>query len=218
MTPRSYRIAKRGLDLLVAVPLALISLPVQAVIALAVAARLGRPVLFRQIRPGLHAKPFTLLKFRTMHHVDPLRGRIDDAARVDSLGMWLRASSLDELPSLWNVVRGDLSLVGPRPLLMSYLQRYSPEQSRRHDVPPGLTGLAQVNGRNATTWEERLRWDVAYVEAACMSLDLRILARTAGLVVSRHGVSAPGEATMPEFQPRPNTQPPVCTVDAQVPR
>ncbi|WP_168583431.1 sugar transferase [Gephyromycinifex aptenodytis] len=203
MTTRWYRFNKRALDLAVAAPLALLSLPVQAVVALAVGLRLGRPILFRQVRPGLHAQPFTLLKFRTMHHLDPARGRVDDASRLDGFGAWLRASSLDELPSLWNVVRGDLSLVGPRPLLVSYLQRYSPEQARRHDVPPGLTGLAQVNGRNATTWEERLRWDVAYVDRACMRLDLHILARTVGIVLSRHGVNAPGEATMPEFQPQP---------------
>lgn len=195
----SARRAKRVLDVGIALPAAVVTLPVQAVVAAAVRVRLGSPVLFRQPRPGLHGEAFELTKFRTMHHVDPARGRVDDASRLDGFGRLLRATSLDELPTLWNVVRGDLSLVGPRPLLVAYLDRYTPEQARRHDVPPGLTGLAQVAGRNAVSWEERLRLDVEYVESADLFLDLRILARTVALVLRRDGVSAPGEATMREF-------------------
>jgi len=200
---RGYLRAKRALDLALAVPVVVVTLPVQAAVAAVVWARLGRPVLFRQQRPGLHGEPFDLLKFRTMHPATP--GREDDAARLDPAGTVLRSTSLDELPSLWNVVKGDLSLVGPRPLLMRYLDRYTPEEARRHDVRPGLTGLAQVNGRNATTWEDRLRWDVEYVDRACLRLDLEILCRTALVVLRREGVSAPGEATMAEFRPLPAT-------------
>lgn len=199
MTP-GYRRVKRALDLTLAVPALIVSLPIQAGVAAAVRYRLGSPVLFRQTRPGLHGEPFDLLKFRTMHPVSP--GREDDASRLDSFGAFLRATSLDELPSLWNIVRGDLSLVGPRPLLMRYLPRYTPEEARRHEVPPGLTGLAQITGRNATTWEDRLSFDVEYVDHACLALDLRILARTALMVVRREGISAPGEATMTEFRPQ----------------
>ncbi len=195
-----YDVAKRTLDLSVSVPVALASLPIQALIALAVRRRLGSPVLFRQTRPGLGGRPFTMVKFRTMHPVDPARGWTDDASRMDPFGAWLRSTSLDELPTLWSVVRGDLSLVGPRPLLMSYLERYTPTQARRHEVKPGLTGLAQVNGRNAITWEDRLRLDVQYVDTRTLRLDLAILLRTLGLVLSRHGVAAPGESTMSEFR------------------
>lgn len=200
MTP-AYRRLKRALDLAVAGPALVVSLPVQALVALGVRARLGSPVLFRQTRPGLHGEPFEMLKFRTMHPVTP--GREDDASRMDAFGSFLRSTSLDELPSLWNIVRGDLSLVGPRPLLMRYLPRYTAEEARRHDVPPGLTGLAQINGRNATTWEDRLRLDVEYVDQASLALDLAILARTVVRVVRRDGISAPGEATMAEFRPEP---------------
>lgn len=199
MTPRSYATLKRSMDLAIAVPAAALTLPLQAAIAVAIRIRLGKPVLFRQPRPGLRGRVFELVKFRTMHNVDPARGRVDDASRLDTLGRWLRSTSLDELPTLWNVVRGDLSLVGPRPLLVDYLDRYTPEQARRHEVKPGLTGLAQVNGRNAVDWEQRLRLDVTYVETAGLALDLRILARTITLVLGRQGVNAPGAATMPEF-------------------
>lgn len=194
-----YDVTKRALDLLVGVPAAVLSLPVQAAVALAVRRRLGSPVLFRQTRPGLAGRPFTMIKFRTMRPVDPQRGLIDDASRMDPFGSWLRATSLDELPTLWNLVRGDLSLVGPRPLLMQYLPRYTPQQARRHEVKPGLTGLAQVNGRNAISWEDRLRLDVQYVDRRCLRLDLDILAQTVALVLRRRGVSAPGQATMSEF-------------------
>lgn len=195
-----YDVAKRTLDLSVSLPVALASLPIQALIALAVRRRLGTPVLFRQTRPGLGGRPFTMVKFRTMHPVDPARGWTDDASRMDAFGAWLRSTSLDELPTLWSVVRGDLSLVGPRPLLMSYLERYTPTQARRHEVKPGLTGLAQINGRNAITWDDRLRLDVQYVDTRSLRLDLAILLRTLGLVLSRHGVAAPGESTMSEFR------------------
>jgi lipopolysaccharide/colanic/teichoic acid biosynthesis glycosyltransferase len=162
--------------------------------------RLGRPVLFRQQRPGLHNQPFDMLKFRTMLPVDPTKGQISDASRMTPLGGVLRSSSLDELPTLWNIVRGDMSLVGPRPLLMQYLERYSPEQARRHETKPGLTGLAQVSGRNALTWEEKFRHDVDYVDTQSLGLDLRIIARTVLSVIRRDGISAAGEATMPEFR------------------
>lgn len=194
-----YDAAKRLIDLLVGVPAAVASLPLQAVVALAVRRRLGSPVLFRQQRPGRDGKPFTLVKFRTMLPLDPTAGLVSDESRMDPFGAWLRATSLDELPTLWNLVRGDMSLVGPRPLLMQYLERYSPQQARRHEVRPGLTGLAQVSGRNAVTWEDRLRLDVQYVDSRSLRLDLAILARTVRLVLSRSGVAAPGAATMPEF-------------------
>jgi lipopolysaccharide/colanic/teichoic acid biosynthesis glycosyltransferase len=192
--------AKRALDVAVAGPLLVVSAPVQAVVAAAVAVRLGRPVLFRQQRPGLVRRPFTMVKFRTMRAVDPAKGLVSDASRMTGLGRFLRATSLDELPTLLNVVRGDMSLVGPRPLLMAYLPRYSPSQARRHAVRPGLTGLAQVNGRNALGWDERLALDVEYVDSRSMRLDLAILGRTVRAVLRREGISAEGEATMPEFR------------------
>jgi lipopolysaccharide/colanic/teichoic acid biosynthesis glycosyltransferase len=191
--------SKRALDLALGLPLFVISLPVQGVVALLVRSRLGRPVIFRQTRPGLHAKPFTLYKFRTMRPLDASRGWTTDAERLTGLGRQLRALSLDELPSLWNIIRGDMSLVGPRPLLMEYLDRYTPEQARRHEVRPGLTGLAQVSGRNAVSWDDRLRLDVDYVRSHSVRLDLRILALTARSVVRREGITAEGHATMEEF-------------------
>lgn len=190
---------KRGMDLAIAVPAAIVSLPVQAAVALAIRIRMGRPVLFRQERPGLHGTPFTMVKFRTMLAPEPACGLVDDAARLTRLGRLLRATSLDELPSLWNVVRGDMSLVGPRPLLMRYLPLYTPEQARRHDVRPGLTGLAQVSGRNALSWERRFELDVEYVESHTLRGDLRILSATVGKVLRREGVSGEGTETMTEF-------------------
>lgn len=192
--------AKRALDVALAVPALILSLPVQVVVALLVAAQLGRPVLFKQQRPGLGGKPFTMCKFRTMLPFDPALGHIDDGSRMTPLGTFLRSTSLDELPTLWNVVRGDMSLVGPRPLLMQYLERYTPEQARRHEARPGLTGLAQISGRNALTWEEKFALDVAYVDGRTLAGDLRILRATARAVVRREGITASGEATMPEFQ------------------
>ena len=192
--------SKRALDLGLGVPALLLSLPVQAVVALAIRARLGRPVLFRQVRPGLHGEPFTMVKFRTMRDVDPRRGLVSDEERITPLGSALRALSLDELPTLVHVVRGEMSLVGPRPLLVEYLDRYSAHEARRHEVRPGLTGLAQVNGRNATTWERRLALDVEYVDTHTLRGDLRILLRTVSTVLSRRGVSAPDTVSMPTFR------------------
>ncbi len=194
-----YDVAKRAMDLAVAVPALVVSLPVQAVVAAAVRVRLGSPVLFRQERPGLGGKPFTMFKFRTMRPVDPTRGWTDDASRLEGFGKWLRSTSLDELPSLWNIVLGDLSLVGPRPLLMDYLSLYTPQQARRHEVRPGLTGLAQVSGRNDIDWGKRLRLDVEYVDTRSMTVDAIIIARTVGAVIRRSGINAAGEATMPRY-------------------
>jgi lipopolysaccharide/colanic/teichoic acid biosynthesis glycosyltransferase len=161
---------------------------------------LGAPVLFRQRRPGRDGRPFTLVKFRTMRDAVDANGRaLEDAARLTRFGSLLRATSLDELPELWNVLRGDMSLVGPRPLLMEYLPRYTATQQRRHDVRPGITGWAQVNGRNATSWEERLAQDVWYVEHQSFALDLRILLRTVRQVVIADGVAQAGHVTMPRF-------------------
>jgi lipopolysaccharide/colanic/teichoic acid biosynthesis glycosyltransferase len=170
-------------------------------VAMAVRRTLGRPVLFRQVRIGLEGRPFTLLKFRTMREATDAAGTpLSDAARLTGFGRWLRATSLDELPSLWNVVRGDMALVGPRPLLPEYLPLYSPRQARRHEVLPGITGWAQVNGRNALTWEERLEMDVWYVDHRSVGLDLRILLRTIGAVARRDGIAQPGHATMEPFK------------------
>ncbi len=194
----AYR-GKRALDLAIAVPALVLSLPIQAATAALIRLRLGSPVLFRQTRPGLDGRPFEMRKFRTMVDLDPARNLVTDDDRMTPLGLRLRALSLDELPTLWNVVRGDMSLVGPRPLLMRYLDRYTSEQARRHEVRPGLTGLAQVNGRNAISWEEKFAWDVAYVESMSLRADLKIIAATVGAVVRRDGISAEGHETMPEF-------------------
>jgi len=191
---------KRGLDVIFSA-LGLIALaPLLAASAAAVWVTSGRPVLFRQRRPGLGGRPFVLYKFRTMIEPKDDDDSRSDAERLTRLGRLLRATSVDELPELWNVLRGDMSLVGPRPLLMSYLERYDPEQMRRHDVRPGMTGWAQIHGRNETTWEERLARDVWYVDHRSLALDLRILLRTVALVLGRRGVSAAGHATMPEFR------------------
>ena len=210
--------AKRGLDVVVALGLGLVVLPLLALIAIAVWATMGRPVLYRQSRPGLHARTFTILKFRSMRDaVGPDGLALPDAARLTRFGRFLRRSSLDELPQLWNVLRGDLSLVGPRPQLADYLPRYTPWQQRRHDVMPGITGWAQVNGRNAIGWDERFALDVWYVDNRSLWLDVRILARTVRMVLSGHGVAAPGEATMAPF-PSPVLRPaPVAGEPRQVP-
>jgi lipopolysaccharide/colanic/teichoic acid biosynthesis glycosyltransferase len=168
--------------------------PLFAGLAVLVWASLGSAVLFRQLRPGLNGHPFELIKFRTMR-----AGDRPDAERLTRVGRLLRAWSLDELPTLWSVLRGDMSLVGPRPLLMEYLDRYTARQARRHEVKPGITGWAQVNGRNALSWEEKFELDVWYVDHWSLSLDLKILALTAWQVVLRRGISHPGSATMPEF-------------------
>lgn len=194
----SYR-GKRALDLVLTAPVLCLSLPVQAVTALAIRVSMGSPVLFRQQRPGLEGQPFEMLKFRTMALPDPDRGLVTDAERMTRLGSFLRSTSIDELPTLWNIVRGDMSVVGPRPLLMRYLPRYSAEQARRHDVRPGLTGLAQVSGRNAISWEQKFTHDLEYVERHSLLLDIRVILRTVVQVVRRDGISAEGEATMAEF-------------------
>lgn len=192
--------AKRSMDVLVAgMALVLLALPL-LLLGSMVRLKLGSPVLFRQVRPGLYGRPFMMVKFRTMTDE---RGADDDllpdAQRLTAFGRFLRASSLDELPELWNVLRGEMSLVGPRPLLMEYLPLYSPEQARRHEVRPGITGWAQVNGRNALSWEERFKLDVWYVDHRSLWLDLRILWLTVRKVIVREGISAQGEATMPRF-------------------
>ncbi|MHB0856560.1 MAG: sugar transferase [Anaerolineae bacterium] len=194
------RHGKRLFDLLCAAPALVLLAPLLGLTALAVRITLGRPILFRQQRPGLGARPFELIKFRTMAGARDAQGHpLPDAQRLTRLGRFLRASSLDELPELWNVLRGDMSLVGPRPLLMQYLPLYTPEQARRHHVRPGITGWAQVNGRNALTWERKFALDVWYVDHLSLCLDLRILARTAWKVLAREGISQAGQATMPEF-------------------
>lgn len=191
---------KRSMDVLVAcLALLLLGLPL-LVLASMVRAKLGSPALFRQVRPGLYGQPFMMVKFRTMTDERGPDGELlPDAQRLTAFGRFLRASSLDELPELWNVLRGEMSLVGPRPLLMEYLPLYSPEQARRHEVRPGITGWAQVNGRNAVSWEERFRLDVWYVDHRSLWLDLRILWLTMRKVLVREGISAQGEATMPRF-------------------
>ncbi|MDO8772752.1 MAG: sugar transferase [Burkholderiaceae bacterium] len=163
--------------------------------------KLGSPVLFRQTRPGLHGRPFEMVKFRTMTDARGPDGKLlPDAERLTAFGRFLRATSLDELPELWNVLKGDMSLVGPRPLLMEYLPLYSPEQARRHEARPGITGWAQVNGRNALSWEEKFKLDVWYVDHRSLWLDVKILWLTVRKVLVREGISAPGDATMPVFK------------------
>jgi lipopolysaccharide/colanic/teichoic acid biosynthesis glycosyltransferase len=189
--------AKRILDVVLASVAIVVLSPVMLVTATAVLAGMGRPILFRQTRPGLGAHPFVLLKFRTMR---PQTGGAGDAERLTGVGRFLRRTSLDELPQLFNVLAGDMSLVGPRPLLMEYVDRFTPEQARRFEVRPGVTGLAQVRGRNRQTWPERLALDVWYVDHRSMGLDLRILGITMWRVLTMHGVAAEGHATMPEFR------------------
>jgi len=196
-----YRWGKRLFDLGVVVPVGVLLLPLGLALAGLVRLRLGSPVLFRHVRPGLDGEPFTLLKLRTMRDLRDERGELlPDAVRLTPFGRFLRHTSLDELPELWNVVRGDLSLVGPRPLLLEYLPRYSRDQARRHEVRPGITGWAQVHGRNALSWEEKFDLDVWYVDHLSFGLDLRILLRTPLAVVRREGISAEGHATMPKFE------------------
>ena len=202
---RGWRLTVKGaLDRLGAAGGLLLLSPLLALIAAAVRLGLGSPVLFRQERPGYRAVPFRLLKFRTMTDARGPDGQpLPDAGRLTRLSRLLRATSLDELPQLWNVLRGELSFVGPRPLLMRYLARYTPEQARRHEVLPGITGWAQVNGRNAIGWEERFALDVWYVDHWSLVLDLRILLLTLWRVLRREGIAAEGSATMPEFTGSP---------------
>ncbi|MES2919228.1 MAG: sugar transferase [Pseudomonadota bacterium] len=191
---------KRLLDVTGAAAGLLLLSPVVLTVAYLVRTRLGSPVLFQQVRPGLHGKPFRMYKFRTMTDARDAAGNLlPDAERLTAFGKWLRASSLDELPELINVLRGEMSLVGPRPLLMEYLPLYSPEQARRHDARPGITGWAQINGRNAISWDDKFALDVWYVDHQGVWLDIRILALTVWRVLRREGISAAGEATMPKF-------------------
>lgn len=193
-----YPVIKRMIDVCVSLVLGIALAPVMGVIALAVRIVLGRPILFRQIRPGLDGKPFTLYKFRSMSTA--AREDVPDEDRLSAFGIWLRSTSLDELPTLWNVLRGDMSLVGPRPLLMEYMPLYTPEQAKRHLVRPGVTGLAQVNGRNALSWEEKFALDVWYAEHQSLWLDIKIAALTLWKVVRREGVSQPGRLTAERFR------------------
>jgi lipopolysaccharide/colanic/teichoic acid biosynthesis glycosyltransferase len=189
------------IDVAAALVVLAVGAPVMAATAVMVCVDVGRPLLFRQNRAGLHGRIFQLVKFRTMTDAKDRDGRLlSDAERLTRIGRFLRASSLDELPQLINVLRGDMSLVGPRPLLVEYLPRYSAEQARRHDVKPGITGLAQVAGRNALSWPQKLALDVFYVDHQSLKLDLEILAKTVAAVIKRDGISAAGEATMPPFQ------------------
>ncbi len=198
--PSGIPVTKRVFDLLLTAPGLLVISPVLLGIALLVRLRLGAPVLFRQVRPGLHGEPFVLYKFRSMRDVRTSDGRnLPDEVRLTRLGRFLRSFSLDELPELLNVLRGEMSLVGPRPLLVEYLDRYSPEQARRHEVLPGMTGWAQVNGRNALTWEQKFAYDVWYVDHTSLWLDVRILVQTLLKAVLREGISQPGHATSEEF-------------------
>ena len=194
-----YR-GKRILDILLTTVTAPLWAPTVAVLALVVRVRLGAPAFFGQMRPGLHGAPFYLIKLRTMSDARDATGiPLPDEARLNPLGRFLRSTSLDELPELWNVLRGEMSLVGPRPLLTKYLPLYNERHRRRHDVRPGVTGMAQVGGRNAITWPQKLDLDVEYVDRCSFMLDVRILWRSARAVLQREGISAKGEATMPEF-------------------
>jgi len=193
-------VIKRFFDFVVSIIGLLFSAPVILLIAFQIRRKLGSPVLFRQLRPGKNSKPFQLVKFRTMREgIDQDGSVLPDSERITPFGNFLRNSSLDELPELWNVLKGDMSLVGPRPLLKEYLPMYSPEQARRHNVRPGITGWAQVNGRNAISWEEKFKYDVWYVENHSFRLDMKIIWMTIKKVIAREGISANGEATMPKF-------------------
>lgn len=191
---------KRTFDLLASTSALLVLSPVLLGVAYMVRKNLGSPVLFRQVRPGMHGKPFEMIKFRTMLDAVDAQGNVlPDDVRLTSFGRFLRSTSLDELPELWNVLKGDMSLVGPRPLLMEYLPLYSPEQARRHEARPGVTGWAQINGRNAISWEDKFRLDVWYVDNQSLWLDIRIIFLTIKKVLVRDGISAEGEATMSKF-------------------
>lgn len=194
-------IEKRIMDLILTIPSVLALSPVLILTAILVRLKLGSPVLFCQQRPGLGGSPFFLYKFRTMTDARDAQGNLlPDKERLTGFGRFLRSTSLDELPELLNVIKGDMSLVGPRPLLMQYLERYSPRQARRHEVKPGLTGWAQVNGRNALTWEEKFKLDVWYVDHQSLVLDLKIIFMTFWKILKRDGINQPGQATMEEFK------------------
>ena len=191
---------KRIFDIFASAIGLLLLAPIIGLVAWQIRRKLGSPVLFRQVRPGLNGRPFEMIKFRTMRDaVDAAGNPLPDSERMTPFGSFLRSSSLDELPELWNVLKGEMSLVGPRPLLMEYLPLYSPEQYRRHEARPGVTGWAQVNGRNALSWDEKFKLDVWYVDNRSFSLDLKIIFLTIKKVVVRDGISADGEATMAKF-------------------
>jgi len=191
---------KRMLDVVGAVLGLVLLSPVLVIVAIMIWRQMGAPIFFTQTRPGLHGCPFRMIKFRTMRNATDAVGRpLSDAERLTRLGRFLRGSSLDELPELWNVLKGEMSLVGPRPLLMEYLPLYSPAQARRHNVRPGVTGWAQINGRNALSWEQKFALDIWYVDHCSLKLDLKILWLTIRKVVLREGISAAGDATMPKF-------------------
>jgi len=203
MSKRVQAYLKRVFDIVVSAVALTVLAPVMGLIALLVWRTMGRPVLFRHVRPGLHGKPFVMYKFRTMRDLRDAEGKLlPDEARLTPFGRWLRSTSLDELPELLNVLRGEMSLVGPRPLLMEYLDRYTPEQARRHEVKPGITGWAQIHGRNNLSWDERFKLDVWYVDNWSLWLDVKILWRTLWMVLRREGISAQGHATMPRFGER----------------
>ncbi len=194
------RALKRAVDIIGSATLLVVAAPLMAVIAFGVRVTMGRPVLFRQVRPGRHGRLFTILKFRTMRDAaDAHGGQLPDAERVTIFGRMLRTTSLDELPELWNVLRGDMSLVGPRPLLVEYLEHYDATQRRRHDVRPGITGWSQLHGRNDQSWGQRFALDVWYVDNWTIGLDARIVARTLPAVLRRHGITEPGHASKPRF-------------------
>jgi sugar transferase EpsL len=205
--PAGVPLSKRALDLCLTVPGMLVLSPFLLLLALLVRWKMGAPVLYRQLRPGLKEEPFEIYKFRTMREAFDERGMpLPDEQRLTTLGRWLRRLSLDELPELWNVLQGEMSLVGPRPLLMQYLERYTPQQARRHEVLPGITGWAQVHGRNILDWESKFELDVWYVDHWSLWLDVRILLRTLWKVFSREGISQPGHATAEEFRGSENAR------------
>jgi sugar transferase EpsL len=198
--PRFDLSCKRLMDIAGSTLAIILLSPVLVLVAICVRLLTGSPILFRQVRPGLHSKPFILYKFRTMNHgIDSEGNPLPDAQRLTPLGRFLRSTSLDELPQFFNVIKGEMSLVGPRPLRMEYLPLYTPEQARRHEVRPGITGWAQVNGRNWLTWEEKFAMDVWYVDNQSLILDLRILCLTVRQALTREGISAPGHSAMPPF-------------------
>ena len=198
---------KRILDLALSIPAFFLLSFLMSIIALLVRFKIGSPVLFKQVRPGLHGKPFTIYKFRTMTDARDEGGNLlPDSERLTRLGRFLRKTSMDELPEFFNVIKGDMSIVGPRPLLMQYLDRYTPEQARRHEVKPGITGWAQVNGRNAISWEDKFKLDVWYVDNWSLWLDMKIILMTVRKILKREGINQPGQATMEEFMPHAKAQ------------
>ena len=204
MKRRPYDLVKRAIDILIAGLALILSLPIQLVVALLVRINLGSPVLFTQQRPGRSGRMFTMYKFSTMR--DITEDLVSDEDRITPFGSWLRSTSLDELPELLNVLKGDMSIVGPRPLLPEYLPLYTARQARRHEVRPGVTGLAQIKGRNAMPWAERLAWDVRYVETRSFALDCRIVLDTFKVVLAREGITEEGQVAMTDFEGAPDVE------------